>query len=71
MGKIGFVTAVIATLILDPIPILGMLGGSMRFLGNGSWPSAVYALWDSIFFAVAWQSAKYPVCRGFSKLSVY
>ncbi len=21
----------------------------MRFLGNGSWPSAVYALWDSAF----------------------
>ncbi len=21
----------------------------MRFLGNGSWPSAVYALWDSTF----------------------
>jgi len=49
MGKIAFVTAVVATLLLFPIPILGMLGGTMRFLGNGSWPSAVYALWDSIF----------------------
>jgi glucan biosynthesis protein C len=49
MGKIGFVTAVVATLVLFPIPILGILGGTMRFLGNGSWPSAVYALWDSIF----------------------
>jgi len=49
MGKVGFVTAVVATLFLFPIPILGMLGGTMRFLGNGSWPSAVYALWDSIF----------------------
>jgi len=28
---------------------MGMLTGSMRFLGNGSWPSAVYALWDSAF----------------------
>ncbi len=49
MGKVGFVIAVVATLVLFPIPILGMLGGSMRFLGNGSWPSAVYALWDSAF----------------------
>lgn len=49
MGKIGFVTAVIATLLLFPIPLLGILGGTMRFLGNGSWPSAVYALWDSAF----------------------
>jgi surface polysaccharide O-acyltransferase-like enzyme len=49
MGKIGFTTAVVATLLLFPIPLLGILGGTMRFLGNGSWPSAVYALWDSIF----------------------
>ena len=49
MGTVGFVIAVVATLLLFPIPILGMLGGSMRFLGNGSWPSAVYALWDSAF----------------------
>ncbi len=49
MGKIGFVLAVVATLLLFPIPILGILGGTMRFLGNGSWPSAVYALWDSAF----------------------
>jgi cbb3-type cytochrome oxidase subunit 3 len=49
LGRVGFVTAVVATLILFPIPILGILGGTMRFLGNGSWPSAVYALWDSIF----------------------
>jgi peptidoglycan/LPS O-acetylase OafA/YrhL len=53
MGKIGFATAVVATLLLFPIPLLGILGGTMRFLGNGSWPSAVYALWDSIF-AVTW-----------------
>ncbi len=49
MGKIGFVITVVATLLLFPIPILGMLGGTMRFLGNGSWPSAVYALWDTTF----------------------
>ncbi len=49
MGQVAFVTAIVATLLLFPIPILGILGGTMRFLGNGSWPSAVYALWDSIF----------------------
>ncbi len=41
--------AVAATLILFPIILLGILGGSFRFLGNGSWTSAVYSLWDSIF----------------------
>lgn len=49
MGKIGFATAVLATLLLFWVPIMGMVGGTMRFLGNGSWPSAVYALWDSAF----------------------
>jgi len=49
MGKVGFAIAVVATLILFPIPILGMLGGTMRFLGGGGWPSAAYALWDSAF----------------------
>lgn len=49
MGKVGFGMAVAATLILFPIILLGILGGTMRFLGNGSWTSAVYALWDSIF----------------------
>ncbi|MCA9872012.1 MAG: acyltransferase family protein [Anaerolineales bacterium] len=49
VGKVGLATAVAATLLLFPIPILGILGGTMRFLGNGSWPSAVYALWDTTF----------------------
>ncbi len=49
MGKVGFVTAIVVTLLLIWVPILGMVGGTMRFLGNGSWPSAVYALWDSAF----------------------
>ena len=49
MGKVGFGMAVAATLLLFPIILLGILGGTMRFLGNGSWTSAVYALWDSIF----------------------
>ncbi len=49
MGQASFGAALVATLLLFPIPILGILGGTMRFLGNGSWPSAVYALWDSVF----------------------
>ncbi len=49
MGKIGFGIALGATLLLFWLPLLGILGGTMRFLGNGSWTSAVYALWDSAF----------------------
>jgi surface polysaccharide O-acyltransferase-like enzyme len=48
-GVVGFVTAVVATVFLYPIILLGILGGTFRFLGNGSWTSAVYALWDSAF----------------------
>ena len=49
MGKAGFLSAVVGTLILFPVIVLGILGGTFRFLGNGSWSSAIYALWDSIF----------------------
>lgn len=50
MGKVGFLTAVVATLILFPIMIMGALGGTFpSFMGNGTWQSAVYALWDSTF----------------------
>ena len=49
LGKLGFLAAVLATFLFYPIIILGIVGGTFRFLGNGSWPSAIYALWDSIF----------------------
>ncbi len=49
LGWVGFGIAGLATLLLFPVPLLGILGGTFRFLGNGSWPSAVYALWDSAF----------------------
>ncbi len=62
MGRRGFVAAVVATLVLFPIPILGILGGTFGFLGNGTWPSAVYALWDSIF-AVGMTLAAIPFFR--------
>ncbi|MFL0268783.1 acyltransferase family protein [Candidatus Clostridium radicumherbarum] len=46
LGQLGFVFAVLATIILFPVAIIG--GGS-AFIGHGSWQSAVFALWDSIF----------------------
>ena len=48
MGKWGFVAAALATLILFAIAITGLNPKiTDGFLGNGNWPSAVYALWDS------------------------
>jgi glucan biosynthesis protein C len=47
MGLVGFVTAVVAFVLLFPLAFLSGLSG--QFLGNGHWQSAVYALWDSIF----------------------
>jgi glucan biosynthesis protein C len=45
LGKTGFVAALLATIVLLPLA----LSGKTAFLGNGSWQSALYALWDSIF----------------------
>jgi len=46
MGVIGFVTALVAFVLLFP---LAFFSDPPLFLGNGQWQSAVYALWDSIF----------------------
>lgn len=43
-GVIGFIAAGVATLLLLP----AALTGGAAFLGNGTWQSAAYALWDSI-----------------------
>jgi hypothetical protein len=43
MGKIGFAAAVVAMILLCPLAT----GDTMKFLANGTWQSAVYALWDS------------------------
>jgi glucan biosynthesis protein C len=45
MGKIGFGVALLVSLTLFPVA----LQGGAAFLGNGSWQSAAYALWDSTF----------------------
>jgi peptidoglycan/LPS O-acetylase OafA/YrhL len=47
LGKFGFVFAVLATIILFPMAVL--IGSGSKWIGYGSWQSAVFALWDSIF----------------------
>jgi len=54
MGVAGFVTALVAGVLLFPLALSGSLFSlalteSAGFVGNGTWESAVYALWDSIF----------------------
>jgi peptidoglycan/LPS O-acetylase OafA/YrhL len=49
MGGVGFVTAILASLILFPLAFSSVFRGEFHFLGNGTWHSAVYALWDAIF----------------------
>jgi glucans biosynthesis protein C len=45
MGRTGFVVALLATIALVPFA----LSGGQAFLGHGTFQSAAYALWDSIF----------------------
>jgi peptidoglycan/LPS O-acetylase OafA/YrhL len=54
MGIVGFVAAVVATVLLFPLAFSGRLfslelTAMANSFGNGHWQSAVYALWDSIF----------------------
>ena len=55
MGLVGFVTAVVAGVLLFPLAFSGHLLSLeltpevTNFMGNGQWQSAVYALWESIF----------------------
>ena len=54
MGAAGFVTALVATVLLFPLALSGQLfslelSDPAPFVGNGTWQSAVYALWDSTF----------------------
>lgn len=45
MGWVGFGMALGASLVLFPVSLVGQT----KFLGGGTWQSAVYALWDSTF----------------------
>jgi len=53
MGLVGFVTALVAGVLLFPLAFSGHLfsleltPAETNFTGNGQWQSAVYALWDS------------------------
>jgi len=55
MGLVGFVTALVAGVLLFPLAFSGHLFSLEitpaldNFTGNGQWQSAVYALWDSTF----------------------
>ena len=46
LGQLGFVMAILASVILFPVSVIG--SGS-RWIGYGSWQSALFSLWDSIF----------------------
>jgi peptidoglycan/LPS O-acetylase OafA/YrhL len=53
-GVVGFVVAVVATVLLFPLALSGNMfslevSQAAEFTGNGLWQSAVYAFWDSIF----------------------
>jgi len=47
LGQLGFVLAVLATVILFPTAVF--IGFGSKWIGYGSWQSSVFALWDSIF----------------------
>ncbi|MDP4147153.1 MAG: acyltransferase family protein [Bacillota bacterium] len=46
LGQLGFVWAILASIILFPV---ALMGSGSAWIGHGSWQSAVFALWDSIF----------------------
>ena len=70
MGVVGFVTAVVAGVLLFPLAFSGHLFSLEltpaldNAMGNGQWQSAVYALWDSTF-AVGMCLGLIPLFRRF------
>lgn len=69
-GVVGFVAALVATLTLFPVAYISLLmaiedgARQLPSFGYGTWQSAVYALWDSIF-AVGLVLAVIPLFRRF------
>ena len=55
MGVVGFIAAIVATIVLFPIGFISFLraieAGSQQLppFGNGTWQSAIYAFWDTVF----------------------
>jgi len=47
-GTIGLAVALVFSFLLFPVAISNQIGVNGAFIGNGTWQSAVYALWDSI-----------------------
>ena len=67
MSIVGLVVAALTAVILLPLALSGRLftieiSEPAMFVGNGSWQSAVYALWDSIF-AVGMMLGLIPLFR--------
>jgi peptidoglycan/LPS O-acetylase OafA/YrhL len=49
MGVVGFVMVIAASIVLFPLAFSSVFSGEVLFLGNGTWQSAAYVLWDSAF----------------------
>ena len=54
MGVVGLVAAIVVSVVLFPLALSGRLFSlevteAASFVGNGTWQSAVYALWDATF----------------------
>lgn len=71
MGVVGFVSAMLAAILLFPLALSGELlsltfseASLANAFGNAHWQSAVYALWDSVF-AVGLCLAVIPLFRRF------
>jgi hypothetical protein len=47
LGQLGFVLAILASVFLFPAAVF--IGTGSPWIGHGTWQSAVFALWDSIF----------------------
>lgn len=76
MGIVGLVAAGLAAVLLFPLAVSGRLfsleiADPAAFVGHGTWQSAVYALWDSIF-AVGVGLAALTLFRGlFGRTSAF